>query len=91
MTAITVTPEMVRVVFLRSTVRSLSFSLGVKSFMISALEGMRVSWCLAAIWVLMRFTSSCVGRLKCIKVFMMSRAAFSVFKVRIPYMVLAGS
>ena len=57
MTAIMVTPEMVRVVFLRRAGRSLVFSFGVKAVIISALESMRVSWCLAAIWVLRRFTS----------------------------------
>jgi hypothetical protein len=58
MTAITVTPEMVRVVFLRRTCKSLSFSLGFKAVIISAFEGMRSSWSLAATWVLTRFTSS---------------------------------
>jgi hypothetical protein len=85
MTAITVTPEMVRVVFLRRTGRSLNLSLGVKAFIISALESMRVSWCLAAIWVLRRLTSSWVGFGRVSRVFMMSRAALSVFKVWIPY------
>jgi len=85
MTAMTVTPEMVRVVFLRRTGRSLSFSLGVSLFIISAFDSMRLSWCLAAIWVLMWFTSLWVGCGRSIRACIASRAAFSVFKVGIPY------
>ena len=79
------TPEMVRVVFLRRIGRSLGRSFGVRAFIISALEGMYVSWCLAATWVLIRCTSLRVGCGRRSRVFMMSRAALSVFKVRIPY------
>ena len=85
MTAITVTPEMVRVVFLRRIGRSFVRSFWVRAFIISALEGMCVSWCLAAIWVLMRCTSLRVGFGRRSRAFMMSRAALSVFKVGIPY------
>jgi hypothetical protein len=84
MTAITVTPEMVRVFFLRRTVRSLRFSVGVNAFIISALEGMCVSWCFAAIWVLTRCTSSRVGWGERSRVLIISRVALSAFKVRIP-------
>jgi len=79
-----VTPEMVRVVFLRRTVRSLLFSLRVNAAIISAFESMRLSWCFAAIWVLMRFTSSCVGYGRSIRASMVSLAAFSAFKVNVP-------
>ena len=61
MTAIMVTPEFVRVVFLRRIVRSLVFSFGFNAFIISAFDGMRSRWCLAVVRVLRRFMSSCVG------------------------------
>lgn len=76
-----VMPEIVRVVFLRRMGRSLCFSFGFNACIISAFEGMCLSWCLAAIWVLMRFTSSCVGEGRCIRVLMISRVALSVFNV----------
>ena len=76
-----VTPEIVRVAFLRRTGRSLRFSFCVSACIISALEGMRSSWCLAAVWVLMRFTSSCVGEGRSIRALMISRVALSAFKV----------
>ena len=84
MVAITVTPEIVRVFFLRRIVRSLVFSFGVNALIISAFEGMWLSWCLAAIWVFMRFTSLCVGCGSCIRASMASLAALFGFKVSVP-------
>ena len=81
MTAITVTPEIVRVVFLLRIGRSFCRSFGVRAFIISALESMRVRWCLAAIWVLTRLTSAWVAFGIRKSVFMMSLAALSVFNV----------
>ena len=49
MTATIVTPEIVRVGFLRRNGRSLRFSFGCSEVIISGLEGMRSRWCLAAI------------------------------------------
>ena len=57
MTATTVTPEMVRVVFLRKMGRSLRLSSGFNVLINSAFDSIRESWCLAAIWVLRRLTS----------------------------------
>jgi len=69
------------VAFLRRRGISLRFSFGVSAFMISALGVVRLSLCLAAIWFLVRFKSLRVGDGKSIRVFMISRAALSVFKV----------
>jgi hypothetical protein len=80
MTATTVTPEIVRVAFLRKTGRSLSFSLGFNACMISALEGTRLAWCSAATRVLTRFTSSRVGEGRSIRALMISCTALSMFK-----------
>ena len=80
MTAITVTPEMMRVVFLRRSGRSLRFSFGFKEFIISAFEGMQLSLCLAAIWVFSRFTSWRLGDGKSIRALIISRVGLSVFK-----------
>ena len=79
MTAMMVTPEFVRVVFLRRIVRSLVFSFGFNAFIISAFDGMRSRWCLVAVWVLRRFMSSCVGDGRSIRVLMISLMASSVF------------
>jgi len=49
-----------------------------------ALEGMRFRWCLAAIWVFVRFTSSWVGDGKSIRASMISLAALSGFNVDVP-------
>ena len=77
-----VTPEMVLVVFLLRIGRSLRRSFGVSAFIISTLESMRVRWCLAAIWVLTELTSTWVGCGIRRSAFMTSRAALSVFKVK---------
>ena len=79
MTAIIVTPEFVRVVFLRRIVRSWVFSFGFNAFIISAFDGVRSRWCLAAVWVLRRLMSSCVGEGRSIRVLMISLMALSVF------------
>ncbi len=90
MTATTVTPEIVRVVFLRRMGMSLRFSFGFKALMISALGVVRLSLCLAATWFLMRFKSSRVGDGKTIRVLMISRVGLSVFKGGLPFRVLVG-
>ena len=53
MTAITVTPEMVRLLFLRRTGRSFGLSSGDSEFIISAFESVRINLCFAAIWFFM--------------------------------------
>ena len=78
------TPEIVRVVFLRRSGRRWCFSLGVMAAIISALLGMRLSWCLAAVLVLARFTSLWVGDCKSIRASMISLAAVFAFKVNVP-------
>ncbi len=83
MTATTVTPEMLRVAFLRKIAESFCFSLGVRMLIKSALDGISCRWCLAAILSLMRFASSCVGDGSCMRAFMISRAATSVFCMRV--------
>ena len=90
MTAITVTPEIVRVFFLRRNGKSLRFSFGLSAAIISALVSVCLSLCLAAIWFLMRFRSLCVGEGKSSSVSMISRVAASFFTVCLPYMILAG-
>jgi hypothetical protein len=80
-----VTPEIVRVAFLRKTGISLRFSFGFNALIISALDVVRSSLCLAAIWFLMRFTSSCVGEGKSIRALMISRVAVSAFKGYVPH------
>ena len=86
-----VTPEIVRVVFLRRMGMSLRFSLGFSALMISALGVVCLSLCLAAIWFLMRFRSFCVGDGVCISALMISRVGvswLSVFKGGLPFRVL---
>lgn len=90
MTATTVTPEIVRVAFLRRMGMSLRFSFGVSALIISALDVVRSSLCLAEIWFLMRFKSSRVGEVRSIRVFMISRVGLSVFKGGLPFRVLVG-
>ena len=81
MTATTVTPEIVRVVFLRRSGRRQFFSFGFMAEIISALEGIEFSLCLTAAWFLKRFTSLRVGDCKSIRASMISLAAVSSFKV----------
>jgi len=81
MVAMTVTPEIVRVVFLRKMGKRRFASLGVKILIKSAFEGTSWSWYLAAVFIFRRFASSRVGYSVSISVFMISRRAISVFKV----------
>ena len=83
MTAMTVTPEIVRVAFLRRMGKSLRFCFGVKAAIISGLEGTWSRWCLAAVRVLSWFTSCCVGLGRSIKAAMISFTALSKFDVSI--------
>lgn len=88
MTAITVTPEIVRVLFLRRMGMSLRFSCGFNALMSSALGVVLLSLCLAAIWFLMWFKSLRVGEGRSIRAFMISRVGLSVFKGGVPNRVL---
>ena len=88
MTATTVTPEIVLVAFLRRSGISLRFSFGSNALIISALDVVRSSLCLAATWFLMRFTSSRVGEGKSIKALMISRVILSAFKGGAPHKIL---
>ena len=83
MTAMIVTPEIVRVFFLRRIGRSLRFCCGFSAAIISVLEGTCLRWCLAAVRVLSRFTSSWVGLGRRIKSAMISCVASSEFDVTI--------
>ena len=83
MAAMTVTPEIVRVVFLRRILRSLRFSFGFRAAMISELEGICWRWYFAAIWSLMLCASSCVGDGVCISLSIISRTGLSAFDVGI--------
>ncbi len=67
MTAMTVTPEIIRVVFLRSRDMSLRFCVGLSWAISSALEGICLRWCFAAVCTLSRCRSLGVGLLSCIK------------------------
>jgi len=78
--AITVTPEIVRVVFLRKMGRRRFVSFGVKMPIKSAFDGTSSSWYFAEVFIFRRFTSSRVGCGVSISVFMISRKAFSSFK-----------
>ena len=80
-TATTVTPEIVRVVFLRKIGKRRFVSFGVKILIKSAFEGTSSSWYLAAVFIFRRFASSRVGFGISINVFMISRKAVSSFKV----------
>jgi hypothetical protein len=79
--ATTVTPEIVRVVFLRKMGKRRFVSFGVKMLIKSAFDGTSLSWYLAAIFIFRRFASSCVGFGISISEFMISRKAVSSFKV----------
>ena len=85
MTATMVTPEIVRVGFLRRIGRSLRFSLGSSEAIISGLEGMRSRWCLAAIWVLIRLMSVWVGEGRSISASIISRTGVFALNVHLPY------
>ena len=85
MTATMVTPEIVRVGFLRRIGRSLRFSLGSSESITSGLEGMRSRWCLAAIWVLIRLMSFWVGEGRSISALIISRSGLFVVNGDLPY------
>ena len=72
---------MVRVVFLRRRGSRRSFSFGFMAAIISALDIMRFSLCLAAAWVLARLKSLRVGECKRIKASITSLAAVSAFNL----------
>jgi len=61
MTAMMVTPEIVRVAFRRRIGRSLRLCLGVNAAIISGFDGTCFRWCLAAVLALRRLTSSWLG------------------------------
>ena len=84
MTATTVTPEIVRVFFLRKIGRRLFFSFGVRALIMSVFEGISCRWCFAATSSLTRFTSSWVGLGKSSSEFKTSRAASFLSKSEIP-------
>jgi hypothetical protein len=71
----------VRVVFLHRRGRRRSFSFGFMAAIISALDTMRFSLCLAAAWLLARCTSLWVGEYKSIKASIISLAAASAFNL----------
>ena len=79
--ATTVTPEIVRVVFLRKIGKRRFVSFGVKRLIKSAFDGTSWSWYLAAIFIFRRFASSRVASGISIRVFMISCKAFLSFKV----------
>ena len=81
MVATTVTPEIVRVVFLRKMGKRHLSSLGVKRLIKSELDGTSSSWYLPAVFIFSRFTSSQVGVGISINVFMISCRAVLSFKV----------
>lgn len=58
MVAITVTPEMVRVAFLRRIGKSFFASKGVRALIKSALAGTASKWYFAAVLIFNRLTSS---------------------------------
>ena len=84
MTAMMVTPEIVRVGFLRRIGRSLRFSFGFSEVITSGLEGIVLRWCFAAVWFLIRWMSFCVGDGMSMSAFIISRCGVSVFNVVLP-------
>lgn len=61
MTAMMVTPEIVRVFFLRRRGRRVCFSLGWSAAMMSAFDGVCLRWCLVAVSSFRRCMSCGVG------------------------------
>ena len=80
MVATTVTPLMVRVVFLRKIGRSHFDSLGVRRQIKSAFEGTSPSWYFPAVFIFKRLSISPVGCDVSIRMFIISRRA-TVFSV----------
>jgi hypothetical protein len=83
MTAITVTPLMVRVFFLLIIGKSFFASWGAKMLIKSAFEGTSSRWYLAAVLIFSRLTSSCVADGLQSSVLIISRRA-CVFKAEVP-------
>jgi hypothetical protein len=81
MVATTVTPEIVRVVFLRKMGKRRFSSFGVKRLIKSAFDGTSWSWYLPAVFIFSRLASSRVGFAFSIRVLMISLRAFSSVKV----------
>ena len=81
MVATTVTPEIVRVLFLRKIGKRRFDSLGVKRQIKSAFDGISSSWYLPAVLIFSRLASSRVGFAFSIRVLMISLRAFSSVKV----------
>ena len=85
MTATTVTPEMVRVDFLRRMGNSCFSSCGVKMLINSEFEGTFLSWCFPAVFIFKELRNSLVGLEVSFSFSMISLSAkaFSV-KVNVP-------
>jgi len=84
MTAMTVTPEMVRVAFLRSNGRILRLCCVLSCAIISALDWTLMRWCFAAVRAFSLCRSFCVGLLSFIRQSMISLAAsFGLVEVSI--------
>ena len=81
MVAITVTPEIPRVVFLRKMGKRRLVSFGVKRPIKSAFEGISSSLYLPVVFIFRRLASSRVGLGISIRVLMISLSAFSSVKV----------
>jgi hypothetical protein len=82
MVATTVTPLIVRVVFLRRSGSRILLSSGVSLLMMSALEGTFSRWYLPAVLILSLFTSLRVGDCMESRVWMISRRATVYVKGR---------
>ena len=82
--AITDTPEMVRVAFLRRIGKSFFASRGVRALIKSALAGTASKWYLAAILIFNRLASSCVGEGIESNVVIISLSAAWLFKGKVP-------
>lgn len=82
MVAITVTPEIPRVVFLLKIGKSRFVSFAVRRQIKSAFEGISSSWYLPVVFIFSRLASSRVGFGISIRVVMISLSAFSSVKVK---------
>jgi hypothetical protein len=87
MVATTVTPLIVRVVFLLKIGRSCFYSCGVRRLIISEFDGTFSSWCLPAVLIFRRFRSSRVGFGISISVVMISRRA-KVLSGKVGYQIM---
>jgi hypothetical protein len=82
--AITLTPLIVRVAFLRRIGKSFFASMGVRALIKSALAGTASKWYFAAVLIFKRFASSCVGDGIESKVVIISLNATWLFKGKVP-------